>query len=111
MSTVRRCALIFVLLLGADYVTPSQGGAFSLARADLFIDAVLRHLSTPRPANLLGVEPEPRLPARLVPHADESVRAARTVRMAVPDVIRGALRSHIKRGAPISFALASPEDH
>lgn len=111
MTTARRYTLIVLLLLGADLVTPSQGGAFSLANSDLFIDAVLQHLSKQRPANMLSVKPEARLPARLVPHGDESVRVARTVRVSVPDVIRGALRSHIKRGAPIALALASPEDH
>ena len=102
----RHCTFGLLLLVAADLLSPAPG-AFSWESSNLFVDAVVR-VQAQRDA---AAAPALLAPVRRLIQAEVSPLSSMNVPVVRERVIRGTLRSHIKR-AQAALAPQSPsEDH
>ena len=106
MRAGRYWTLCLLVLLGADFASPSLPGVFSFEHANLFMDGVVKQLEQASAGQLALASPAPARPTSI--GTDDSPRLAALIPFAALDAVRGMRRIHIKHHSPT--APVSPED-
>jgi hypothetical protein len=106
MRVGRYSTLCLLLLVGADFASPSLADVFSFERSTFFMDGAVKQLGQASVGRLAPATPAPVRPTST--GVDNSPRLAALIPSAVLDAVRSTRRIHIKHHAPT--APASPED-